>query len=626
MCGICGVIKSKSEVTDQDTDALEKMKSALRDRGPDDHGTFVYGRVALGTRRLSIVDLAGGKQPISDGNPPSAITYNGELFNYKGIRRDLARKGHIFKTFSDTEVVLRAYMEYGADCLNHFNGEFAFAIYNGPQDTLFLARDRTGIKPLFYAVCSHGDFIFASELKAILQYGCIPAQVDADTVGDFFLGNVTFAAGNAALDKSFFSGVQSVQPGHYVTHKLGKTKTTQYWDIPISDTAIKPFDYVPELRQVVTDAITIRLADEVKMGTALSGGLDSSIVAAITVKNYLPQLTSSSVKYQAGAGSNEDYEFASLLAKQYGINLITPNLSAEEMISLIDPMIRAMDEPHDSIRQLGMYANYRELHRAGCKVALSGEGADEFNLGYYHRFPGLKLDQEVCATAEKFKAMWRRRVPYIRQYFTDQFLAKFDFEIIIEKNVSQYYERCQSDNPIRRMQYFYAKKFLKFLEDANDRCSMANSVEGRFPYLDVNVIETALRIPLNEQVSDDSEKLVLRKAFKDVLPSSIAERKKAPFPASDEMRLHKLLAFEFEQNIASASLIAWQVLNKGFIEKLAKKYNQKLQELEQVHGPGKGAEQLNAWLPIHEEVSLRTSHIFALLTFLRWLHLNQPIL
>ncbi|EKE14436.1 MAG: hypothetical protein ACD_12C00506G0002 [uncultured bacterium] len=624
MCAIAGIVNSKNHISESQKLDLEKMNRSLRRRGPDAQGSFCIGKAVLGNCRLSIVDLQTGDQPIINGD--YIITYNGELFNYKEIRKNLVKLGFIFKTKSDTEVVLKAYEAWGPKCLDRFDAEFAFAIWDGKNNQLFAARDRTGIKPFFYYLDENDNFVFASEPKAILQYSSYKKAIDLETVADFFLGNCTFAAGTPALNRSFFKNIFALEPGHYLIYEAGELQNVEYWDLPISDEKIEKKNsdtYIRNMRKIVEKSIVTRVPDEVKMGTALSGGLDSSIIAVIAKKYYQSQLTSSSVSFQSNYG-NEDYKYAKLLAEKENINLVSPNLNAQGMVNLIDPMIHAMDEPHDSIRQLAMFANYRTLYENKCKVVLTGEGADEFNLGYWYKFPGLLRDKEYTKNADSFKTLWHKRLEYIRNYFAPEFLDDINFDKVINFNIDSYYSRCKSNDPVRKMQYFYGKKFLSFLEHANDRCSMYNSVEGRFPFLANNVINFCLVVPNEENLKNGNEKVVLREAFKDVLPKEIYERRKSPFPASEDMELHKLLSGEFKSNLNQAHDSLWNILNKQFMETLLGKFTSRINELENKYGTGKGGEYLNAWLPISEDVQIRTSHIFAILTFMRWFKINFP--
>jgi len=254
-------------------------------------------------------------------------------------------------------------------------------------------------------------------------------------------------------------------------------------------------------------------------------------------------------------------------------------------------------------------------------AALIGEGADEFNLGYYHKFPGLKIDRDKCDTPEKFRKLMRARVRYVASFFTPDFRKKVSFKKIIARTIREYYEKCPSHDPLQRMQYFYAKKFLQYLEDQNDRASMANSVEVRLPYVDHEVIAASLAIPPEENISDHEEKKVLRRAFKHLLPKQISQRKKSPFPANEDLEVHKQIQKLFEKTIQNAPQSTWNMLNKKAVLQLNNNYKKRIKELETKFGKGKGGEYLNAWLPISVNIKIRTSQVLCWMTIIRWMKL-----
>jgi len=624
MCGINGIVNFQKILRKA---VIDSMNTCLHHRGPDSKGTYVSpdGHVGLGIARLSIVDVQGGDQPIviNHNGKEYAIVFNGEIYNHKNLKNNLKKRGHKYKTKSDTETLLRSYVEWGIKCVDKLIGEYAFIMYDAHKNILFMGRDRTGVKPFYYSLLEDKTLVISSEPKGILGYPGFKNEPDHETIADYFLGMLTFAAGNAALDKSFFKGIRALNPGTYAVFEKNRLKIKEYWDVPLPNrkTTLPQKILITSLKKEVETAVKIMLPDEVKFGTALSGGLDSSIITSVAAEYSKKRITSSCIKYK-GDTKNPDFDHAKLLAKKKKINLLTPDLTAEQMIADIDPMIRAMDEPHDTIRQLGMFANYRKLHEAGCKVVLTGEGADEFNLGYFHKFPGLKLDQEECSTSEKFRSLWKRRLPILSKYFTKEFLKSVDFEKIIDCNVSNYYDACKSGNPIERMQYFYAKKFLKFLQDANDRCSMAHSVEARLPFCNHNVIKASLEVPMEVNLRGNSEKFALRQAFKNILPKEIVERPKFPLPASEEMKLHQLLGDELDKNIKNARSNVWKILNKKYVIELNKIFKSRIRELESTFGKGRGGEYLTAWLPISKDFEIRTNHIFSVLTFIRWFEIN----
>jgi asparagine synthase (glutamine-hydrolysing) len=621
MCGIDGLVNFSLPVENGEK-IVEMMNDSLSHRGPDDEGIFISGdrHVVLGNRRLSIVDIELGAQPVvvtHDGHEYS-ITCNGEIYNYREIRGELEKKGHAFKTNSDTEVVLRAYIEWGIGCINGFNGQFAFAVYDGKYNAVYLVRDRVGIKPLYYTVVDDGTLVFSSEPKAILIHPDLEKAPDNETIADFFLGVFSFTDGSASLDRSFFQGIYSLDPGTYAIFNGNRLKTEEYWDVSIHKEEKDEKRVTESFREKLEAAIATRIPDEVEFGTALSGGLDSSIVTAVVESKQDNEIISACIRFR-DSGNNPDYEHAKIFAGQKNINLLTADLTAEEIISYIDPMIRAMDEPHDTIRQLGLFAVYGTLKKAGCKVVLVGEGSDEFNMGYYYNYPGFYRDRETISDSEGFRAILRTKIPQISRYFTEEFLASVDFDKIIDHNVTNYYDACDSEDPMDKMQYLYTKKFLKYRLDANDRCSMAHSVEARVPFCDHDVVGLSLRIPNGMNLKDNKEKCVLREAFRKMLPREIAERSKYPLPESDELLLHRLIAEELDGNIRTAKPGIWKILDKESIVELNERFKGKIGELEK---EGKGGSELTKEIPMGEETGIKVKHVFSILTLIRWFEIN----
>jgi asparagine synthase (glutamine-hydrolysing) len=278
--------------------------------------------------------------------------------------------------------------------------------------------------------------------------------------------------------------------------------------------------------ETFTKSVKDRITDELPMAVALSGGLDSSIVASLAVKlKGAKGITGFCLQYSGD--ENEDYKHAKIVAEYLGIKLLGAAVTPQMMIEYINRCIVANDGPVDSIRRIGMLANYESMREAGFKVALIGEGSDEFNLGYYHKFPGLKLDKEICESAESLKRAFLERVHYVKEFFTNQFLTQISFDEIVDSIIATNYSKCESNDPIDRMQYFYAKRFLQYLEDGNDRAAMASSIEARVPFVDPYFIKTALSIPIENNITEENEKMALRKAFEDILPKEVAKKKKA---------------------------------------------------------------------------------------------------
>ena len=612
MCGITGIVNFNHPQNGKGI--VRKMNKKLVHRGPDDEGIFVSrdNRAVFGFRRLAIVDVDNGRQPIEliHNQKQYAIVCNGEIYNHKRIRKTLERRGHSFRTGSDMEVLLASYIEWKEGCVKRFNGAFSFAIYDGKDNSVVLARDRLGIKPLFYTILQDGTLIFSSEPKAILIHPQFRAEPDNMAIAEFFLGTYSFPSGSAPLDRSFFKGIHSLGPATVAIFKGNQLEFDGYWDVSIEK---NEGNHVERIREEVRNAVIMRIPDEVRFGTALSGGLDSSIVTSIAELEGGP-VTAATVSL--GDSENPDHAYASRMAWGRQIRLVTAELRAEDIISDMDDMISAMDEPHDAIRQLSLFAVYRALRKAGCKVALVGEGADEFNMGYYHFYSGFGRDMETCRSSGAFRAALKRRASRISEYFTDEFLGSVDFDELIDFQVTNYYDRCQSYDPVDRMQYFYIKKFLKYRLDANDRCSMAHSVEARVPFCDHNVVQASLRVPNDSNLKNGTEKCVLREAFRDILPKEIAERRKYPLPEDESLKLQKLISDELEKNIESADPGIWRILNREAIIQLNKKFREKIGRLER-DGEIQGRE-LTKEDVLGEKTGIRTKHVFGILTLIRW--------
>lgn len=624
MCGIVGIIRADGKV--EDPMAILSMRESLKHRGPDSKATYISpdGKVVFGHRRLSLVGLDRKATIMSIPKKNNfkhevAIIFNGEIYNFKELKQYFTKKGYVSVSPSDFEVIIFAWQEWGKKCVDHLIGEFVFIVYDEETKEVFIARDRTGVKPLFYATSKSGELIFGSEPKAVLAHPGISKEIDHSSIAEFLLMGHTFAAGSHNERSSYFKDVKQFPPAHYATFNTKGLNFTRYYELPFTAKPEKNKQKnIERIKTALTNSVADRIPKEVPVSIGLSGGLDSSIIAAVTRRNhYSYGMLASCVRYTGD--SNEDYKHAKLLAKIDGFKLVGPVLSPSDMIGLIDDCIRSADGPVDSIRRMAMLSNYKELASHGYRATLIGEGADEMHLGYYHKFPGLKVDKEFCKTAASVRQLFSGRVDYVKSFFTSSFLKTVDFKSIIKEIVKENYERCKVNDPVVRMQHFYAKRFLQYLEDSNDRASMSNSVEARLPFLDPELIKASLAVPQEQNVTVDSEKEVLRAAFKDILPREIYRRNKAAFPANEDMELHKKIAKTFEKEIRSANPKTWKILDKKFLLQLNKKFNKRISELEREFGKNKGGHILTSWLAISGPVDLRTNQIFSALTLIRWL-------
>lgn len=619
MCGIAGLADFREPMLGA-RQVVDVMNTALRHRGPDGDGIYEspMGHVVLGNRLLSIVDVRHGKQPIhrtKDG-ADLAITFNGEIYNHNDLRKELIQRGHRFATSCDSEVALVAYSEWGNDCVQHFNGCFAFAVYDGATKSLYLARDRVGIRPLFYAWLPDGRFAFASEPKGILAIPGYTPSPDFETIAGFFLEMAVLTDACSCLDRSFYDGINSLNPGSYATADASGFTCHSYWDVPIEACSERAswYERVASVRESLCRSVAARMPKEVNGGVGLSGGVDSSVLAVLASSEIGHPVPCFSIQYMGGY--NPDFEHARLLASEHSLPLEPVDVVSEALIQDVDPMIHAMDGPHDTIRQLGMFAMFRSFREAKFKVALVGEGGDEFHLGYYHTSPGFAHDQHVCRNGADFRALWRKRIPFASAYLARGFREGVDYEAIIERVVSEYYDACPSEGTLEKMQYFYAKKFLKYRLDANDRCGFAHSVEVRVPYCDHDAIQASLAVPSECNLGKDTEKIALREAFRDELPMQIRSRRKFSMAESPVLRAHRLVADMLRAELRSAGGAVWSILDREHTESLLNLYAKRIDDIER--SKQEDATALTDEIPLSRPVSLRTRHVFSVLTFIRW--------
>jgi asparagine synthase (glutamine-hydrolysing) len=627
VCGIYGVVWPEEPGEERLCSIGNRMGAHLAHRGPDSQGIFHTSQVLLGSNRLSIVDVENGYQPMvrgADGRR-CVIVYNGEVYNHAELRRDLAARGVHTETRCDTEVVLLAYMVFGESCVESFDGQFAFAIWDEKERKLFLARDPAGIKPLFYATLN-GCFVFASEPKAVLKFPGAIRRPNLEAIGEYFLHGYAFASGYVTGERTFYEGVSALLPGHTLRITDGITRQRCYWRPPVPESDA---DDITGWGHTVRETMEKRIADyvsqEVALGVALSGGVDSSIVTSLAVREMNRQgkdLTACTI-YYAGEQPNYDYEnavtlVAAIRSQGNRLRFERSVLSPADYLTDLDAMLWHFDEPHWEVKQLAMFRNYRRLKESGAKVILTGEGADELFFGYYQKFPGFRNPRLV--NAKQLRDLWGSRVGHVLSIFSDEARPSMNslLKELMDKAIEQYYMAAwdQEVGPEKRMQHWYFRTFLPWLLTVNDRCSMAFSLEGRFPFLDKELINLAFRMPASINTTGVG-KNVLRESFSDLLPESIRVREKAPLPSPLDVSFHRVIHQAFEQEIErSRESPVWEILDRRFAENLARRFGKRLDELTS------GTEPLTSYMYLNEPLEMKTVHVFSLLTLLRWYHLN----
>lgn len=559
MCGIAGYVDSRMAPGDGRA-ALEIMCAALVHRGPDDQGIAIERGAGLGMRRLSIIDLAGGHQPIASADGTRTIVFNGEIYNYRDLRRDLIARGRRFQTNSDTEVVLQLYEEEGPACVNRLNGMFAFAIWDAPDQSLFIARDRLGVKPLYY----HWDgrrLIFASELKAIVASGMAPRTLNELALWDY----LTFRY--VPQPETIWADTYKLPPAHTLTLRPGSApRIDRYWDIPVTDGRTYDGDAVAEFTTLFLDAVRLRLIADVPVGILLSGGLDSSAVAAAVAETHNARLASFSVAFD-DPGAIDETPFAREVARHVGTDHHEIRIGAREFLDYLPLMVRATDEPLADLASVPLYY-VSGLARSQVKVVLSGEGSDEILGGYdfdrvikqwtrgeaLGRAPswmrrsaraaaalidpalGDRLERAMLPAVEAIDAFPPSMTNYLDSSAKNALWrghAPLRDSIDV---VRAALERARGADPLGRVLYSYCQSWL--VEDLlmkADKMTMAQSLELRVPFLDYRLVEWAARLPACWKVGRDAAgavqtKRVLRKFAETRLPARIINREKQGFP------------------------------------------------------------------------------------------------
>jgi asparagine synthase (glutamine-hydrolysing) len=564
MCGIAGILEFRRD-TRADSGALRKMCQIMAHRGPDDDGFYTDGPAGIGMRRLSIVDLATGHQPISNEDGSLWIVFNGEIYNHLSLREQLIARGHSYRTHSDTETIIHLFEEYGRDCVQHLRGMFAFAIWDRNKETLFIARDRLGIKPLYYQLTPE-RLLFGSEVKVILVHGGIRPEFDRAALPEFL------AFGYLSGEETFYSGIRKLLPGHTMEIGAnGKLEIRQYWDLDSSSPHESRDEsyYVRSYRELLEGAVNSHLMSDVPLGVFLSGGLDSSAVAALMTKIRREPIETFSVGY--GEQAYSELPFARIVSDHIKSQHREVLVSEQDFFNALPHLIWHEDEPIVWPSSVSLYF-VAKLARERVTVVLTGEGSDETLAGYTRYAFTLKnaaLDRayrsvvpdavrrglrNTVATSSLLGATARRKLEHTflakdgaswASFYFDNFFSAFGeaeqsnlltSEFASEfapstayKNVLEYWEHSTGEM-LQRLLYTDIKTYLVELLMKQDNMSMAASIESRVPFLDHVLVEFATRIPREVQIKGLAGKTILKKAVEDILPHSIIYRPKLGFP------------------------------------------------------------------------------------------------
>jgi len=577
MCAIVGIL-NPAGVPSPSEAALRRMLAMVRHRGPDQFGIYLGEQIGLGNARLSIIDLSGGQQPIANEDESLWIVFNGEIFNYIELKSELEGRGHRFSTSTDTEVILHLYEEFGPECLRRLNGQFAIAIWNERDRSLFLARDRVGVRPLFYTQTG-GSLIFASEIKSILADPRVQADIDPLAIDQIFTYWSTLSP------RSCFRGIVDVPPGHYLIAKAGRLSVKSFWKLewsipdrePRTSSALNPCrekpeeNYLDEFRELLTDATRIRLRADVPVGAYLSGGLDSSVIAAVVRKLGVSRLDTFSIAFSDP--KFDESEFQRRMARFLGTEHQVVHATHADIGRVFHDVVWHTETPVMRSSPAPMFLLSKLVRDRKFKVVLTGEGADEFLAGYdifkeakIRRFwaqnPGSKRRSlllkrlypditDLGATGNSYLAAffgagltetgapdYSHAVRWRNNRRTCRFFAKEFSTAIAEARGGDgtglnYPDDFQSWGPLERAQFLEASIFLSqyLLSSQGDRVAMAHSVEGRYPFLDFRMIEFCNRLPSRLKLRGLNEKFLLRQLARESLPPEILGRRKRPYRA-----------------------------------------------------------------------------------------------
>lgn len=555
MCGICGVSFQHKPVPES---LVKAMCDKITHRGPDEAGYFIHENFGMGMRRLSIIDLSTGTQPIYNEDHSLAIVFNGEIYNFQSLREELRSKGHRFYTNADTEAIVHAYEEWGTESPEHLNGMFAYSIFDHTSQRLFLARDRVGIKPLYY-YWDGKTFAFGSEIKSILEVPGIDRSIDVEALNRF----LTFEYISAP--ESIFQKVRKLPPGHWLLFENGRLSIQKYWDVPFEDEFLSEEEAKEELRALLSDSVNLRLISDVPLGAFLSGGIDSSTIVGLMAGHMDQPVKSFSIGFEDSSYNELDYArtVAHAFHTEHKEFIIQP-----DAVSMVEKLIYHLDEPFGDFSIFPTYL-VSKMAREHVTVILSGDGGDELFGGYdtyvadkmaqtYRQIPGFirKGLVEPFARALPPTAQKKGLVNKIKR-FTEGAAYPADLQhvrwmiFLSEKDraalflpdhlenirdgatyslMRDYFSRAKTGDRLNQQSFVDLKTYL--VDDILvkvDRMSMATSLEARVPFLDHRIVEFAFRVPGNLKIKNGETKYILKEAMRDLLPEKILTRDKQGF-------------------------------------------------------------------------------------------------
>ncbi|HLA11562.1 MAG TPA: asparagine synthase (glutamine-hydrolyzing) [Pyrinomonadaceae bacterium] len=596
MCGIAGFVdlwERKARAVEDREAILARMCRIITHRGPDDQGVMVKTGVALGMRRLSIIDLARGHQPMSGEDGSVTIVFNGEIYNFQELKPNLEVRGHRFQTHSDTEAIVHAYEEFGPECLKDLRGMFAFAIWDENSRTLFIARDRAGKKPLYYTTTPNGTFVFGSELKALLEHPDVERQIDAEALDAYF------TLGYVPDPLSIFQNIQKLPPGHYLNFKGGQVTVKQYWDFDFqSGESRSEEDYLDELGVLLDESVRLRLISDVPLGAFLSGGIDSSTVVGLMARHMGQPVKTFSIGFHED--SYNELKYARLTAEKFGTDhhefFVTPDIC-----EVVDELVWHFDEPFADSSAIPTYM-VSKLARDHVTVVLSGDGGDELFAGYtryaverkrggFERLPKPLREGLMRPLSQRLPhATWGRNYlhnvsldPVSRYLDSVSVFTSLNRRSLYTSDFSQKLGRggyagslfyglagkVKSNEPLDRLLYLDSKTYLPGdILTKVDRMSMAVSLEARAPLLDHKLIEFVTRIPSSLKLAGLETKHLLKRAVKDLVPPEILNRPKQGFGVPIQEWINQQLRSRIRDTLSDARTRQRGYVDSRYVEVL----------------------------------------------------------
>ena len=586
MCGIAGFIDFNDKLPPEErAGVLDRMCRVISHRGPDDQGMMVYGAVGLGMRRLSIIDLVLGNQPMTGCEGRATIVFNGEIYNYRELRKQLEAR-HSFRTNSDTEAILHAYEEHGVECVQHLRGMFAFAIWDSQKQELFIARDRAGKKPLFYTTTAEGTFLFASEVKSFIEYPKFHREIDLEAL-DAYL-----SFGYVPDPLSIFRGVRKLPPGHYLTVKDGRVEVTEYWNFHFAPNLHRgEEETVEELRSLLDESVHLRMVADVPLGAFLSGGIDSSTVVGLMARHSSRPVKTFSI------GFNEDgydeLKYARIAAKHFSTDhhefIVTPDIC-----HVVDELVWHFDEPFFDHSAIPTYM-VSKMAREHVKVVLSGDGGDELFAGYtryaidrqrsgLEHVPRLLREGVMQPLSRRLPhGAWGRNFLFTNSHdalgryinsialfsglnklslYSEDFQRRLNGQSSAFEMYREIASHAGSSDPLDAMLYIDSKTYLPGdILTKVDRMSMAVSLEARTPLLDHKLIDYVMTIPAHLKMKGQETKHIFKRAIENLVPREILHREKQGFGVPMALWINEQLRDRTRETLLEA-----RTLQRGYFD------------------------------------------------------------